>query len=253
MATARREVAVVSGAGRGIGRAIALAFARAGYNVVVGARTENEIRDVASEAGAFGCRALPIACDVSRPEGVRTLVGGALDTFGEISSLVNCAGISPMRNGSKVPIDEMTLEQWQEVIGVNLTGAFLLTQAAVTHMRRAGRGSITNIASAAARTGGIAAGAHYVASKAGLVGFTKVCAREFGAYGVRVNAIAPGRIESAMLRMVSIDPEWANREVPLGRMGSPQDIADVAVFLASDGARYITGATIDVNGGWVMH
>jgi 3-oxoacyl-[acyl-carrier protein] reductase len=157
-----------------------------------------------------------------------------------------------MQNGKKVPIEKMQLSEWQRVLDVNLTGPFLFARAVAPLMMAQGTGCIINIASAAARTGGIAAGAHYVASKAGVVGLTKVLARDLASNGIRVNAIAPGRIATEMLAEVAIPAEWAEHNVPLRRLGTSQDVAKAILFLASDAASYITGATLDVNGGWVM-
>lgn len=155
-----------------------------------------------------------------------------------------------MRNSKKVPIIEMTLREWDEVMRINLTSAFLLARRIVPAMTKVGSGSIVNISSSAARTGGIVVGSHYVASKAGLIGLTKAMAREFSPFGIRVNAIAPGLIATSMLDLAY---RGAEREVPIKRLGSPEDIAEVVVFLASERSAYMTGATIDVNGGWVMY
>ncbi len=149
---------------------------------------------------------------------------------------------------------EMTVAEWNEVIDVNLTSAFILTREAGKIMGDAKRGAIVNIASIAIRNGGLTAGAHYVASKSGMIGLTKASARELAPYGIRVNAIAPGRISTAMTVISNklLDSSWTQREVPLGREGRPEEIADAVLFLASDRASFITGMTLDVTGGWSM-
>jgi 3-oxoacyl-[acyl-carrier protein] reductase len=247
------KIAIVTGAGRGIGRATGIALSKAGYIVVLCSRTQAELLEVEARIVSEGGRAIAVKADIGVENEVDTLAEKALSLSKPIGVIVNNAGILPMRNSKKVPIVEMTLREWDEVMRINLTSAFLLARRIVPAMTKVGSGSIVNISSSAARTGGIVAGSHYVASKAGLIGLTKGMAREFSPFGIRVNAIAPGLIATSMLDVAYRDPLWAEREVPIKRLGSPEDIAEVVVFLASERSAYMTGATIDVNGGWVMY
>jgi 3-oxoacyl-[acyl-carrier protein] reductase len=185
----------------------------------------------------------------------RKIVEAARGAGGPVEVLVNNAGVSPKpRNGRRTPVIEMTIAEWNAVMMTNLTSAFVLCRDIGALMCEAKRGSIINIASVAVRVGALTAGAHYVASKAGMVGLTKAVSQEFAAHGVRVNAVAPGRIATAMTQLAnqSIDGGWLQRTVPLGREGEPREIADVVAFLASPQSSYITGSTIDVTGGWTM-
>ncbi len=247
------HTAIVTGASRGIGRAIATRLSLDGHLVALVARTESELWDVQRDIQERGGAAFVVPADVSIPASVDEVVTTVLQRTGQIDVLVNNAGISPTNNGGKIPVVEMEVADWNKVLAINLTGQFLFCRSVAPGMIEHRSGVIINIASAVARTGGISAGAHYVASKAGVIGLTKVLARELGKHGIRVNCIAPGRVVTPMLNAVTIDPQWAEENVPLGRMGLPEEVADAAAFLASDGARYIHGATLDVNGGWVMY
>jgi 3-oxoacyl-[acyl-carrier protein] reductase len=247
------QTAIVTGASRGIGRAIAAQLSLAGYEVALISRTQDGLVDLQKTITDQGGSAFIVTADVSIPSDVDAATAAILERTGRIDVLVNNAGVSPMKNGANVPVIEMSISEWNMVLSTNLTSQFLFSRNAARTMISQKSGSIINISSAAARLGGIAAGAHYVASKAGVIGLTKVLARELGPYGVRVNCIAPGRIETPMLAAVSIDPQWAEKNVPLRRMGMPEDVADAVVFLASQRAQYFHGATLDINGGWVMY
>ena len=252
---AAANVAVVTGAGRGIGRSIALAFAERAYTVIVAARTAPELESTAAEVEARGGRAVTVVADVAVEADLRRIVSAAERCDGSIDVLVNNAGISPKpRDGRRTPFVEMTLQEWNDVMTTNLTSAFVLSRDIGALMCRNRRGSIVNIASVAVRMGAQSSGAHYVASKAALVGMTKAVAREFAPYGIRVNAVAPGRINTRMTEIANhtLEAGWIERSIPLGREGETREIADVVTFLASDAASYITGSTIDVNGGWTM-
>jgi 3-oxoacyl-[acyl-carrier protein] reductase len=249
----RSRTAIVTGAGRGIGRAIATRLSLDGHVVALVSRTESELLEVQSDIQERGGSALVLTADVSAPASVDEVVATVLQRTGQIDVLVNNAGISPTKNGGAIPVVEMEVADWNTVLAVNLTSQFLFCRCVAPGMIERRSGIVINIASAAARTGGIIAGAHYVASKAGVIGLTKVLARELGRYSIRVNCIAPGRVATPMLDAVSVDPLWAEQNVPLGRIGVPDEVADVVAFLASDGARYIHGATLDVNGGWIMY
>jgi 3-oxoacyl-[acyl-carrier protein] reductase len=238
------KVALVTGAQQGIGKAVALAYGREGASVVVNyLDSQAAAEEIASQIRALGQRAVPAAGDVARAADVRRLV-----EVGE--SLVNNAGIFP-----RVEFLDMTEAQWDEVLNVNLKGTFLCTQAVAQKLVERGRGgAVINLASSAAFRSS-PRGVHYVASKAGIVGVTRATALELAPYRVRVNAIAPGTTDTAQPRygMSEEELQAAGRQVPLGRMGTPEDVADLAVFLASEEARHITGQTLHVNGGQYLY
>lgn len=248
-------LAIVTGAGRGIGRAIALALADAGHPLLICARSQSELEAVAEAVGKRGGHATVVPADVASEQDLGRVVAAARGHGEPIEVLVNNAGVSPKpRNGRRTPLTEMTTREWNEVMAINLTSAFILSRDVGALMCTAKRGSIVNISSVAIRMGAPTGGAHYVASKAGMDGLTKATAREFAPFGVRANAIAPGRITTALTEISNraLEPGWLERTILLGREGEPREIADVVVFLASDKASYITGCTLDVTGGWTM-
>lgn len=244
------KVALVTGAGRGIGRAIALGLAQAGARVAVNdinpdtaERTAREIRDGGGEAVAF-------AADVANKLAVHTMINGCLERWGRLDILVNNAGVEP-----KASILTMDEYDWDRTLAVNLKGAFLCSQFAGRAMREQGGGVIVNIASIGGHKIPLKDRAAYCASKAGLVGFTRECAREFAAYGIRVNAICPGVIETEMTAQLRQNPEQMRKwleDIPQGRLGTPEDIVGLVLFLCSEAAAYITGQAIHVDGGKVM-
>ena len=239
------QVAFITGARRGIGRAIALKLAHNGADCVLLARTAPE--ELAAEIRGLGRRALAIAADVSDADAVDAAVKQAIAEFGKIDVLVNNAGIA--RDGLLI---RMKLEQWQNVIDVNLSGAFYCTKAVARHMLKANAGRIITITSVIGQMGN-AGQANYAASKAGLIGFTKSVAKELGSRGITANAIAPGFISTDMTADMTDEAKSALlQNVPLGALGEPDDVAEVALFLASPGARYITGQVLNVDGGLVM-
>jgi len=244
------KIALVTGAQQGIGKAIALAYGREGASVVINyLDNQAAAEEIASQIRALGQRAVPLAGDVARAADVRRMVEAG-ESLGGIDILVNNAGIFP-----RVEFLDMTEAQWDEVLNVNLKGTFLCTQAVVQKLVERGRpGAVINLASSAAFRSS-PRGVHYVASKAGIVGVTRATALELAPYRVRVNAIAPGTTDTAQPRygMSEEELQAAGRQVPLGRMGTPEDVADLAVFLASDEARHITGQTIHVNGGQYLY
>jgi len=242
----RDKVAIITGAGRGIGRAIALKLAQEGAKVVVSDIIIENAQAVAEEIKKAGGTALAIKTNIAVREEVEQLFTEAINYFGKIDILVNNAGIN-----RDAMLHKMTDEQWDEVIAVNLTGTFYCTRQAAIHMRERGYGRIINIASAS-WLGNIGQ-ANYAASKAGVVGLTKTAARELARKGVTVNAICPGFIDTDMTRAV---PEkiWNMmvEKIPMGRVGKPEDVANLVAFLASDEAGYITAEVINVGGGMVL-
>ncbi len=240
------KVALVTGAAGGIGSAIGRRLAQDGvYLALVDIVAPDTAAD---ECRELGTEVLSLTADVSSPSEVKQAVAATLEHFGGLHIVANVAGICP-----RTDFERISAEEWDQVLAVNLKGPFLLTQAALPALRQAGWGRVVNIASLAGQIGGIAVGAHYVASKAGLVGLTKAVALLGAAHGITANAVAPGVIDTEMIHQAG--PEQVQRylaRIPLGYMGGPEDIAEVVAFLCSDAARYITGAVIDVNGGMLM-
>jgi 3-oxoacyl-[acyl-carrier protein] reductase len=236
------KVALVTGASRGIGRAIALALAQAGADLGINflSRAE-EAETAADEVRRYGRRAIIVQADVSVASDVQRLIRRAEEELGAIDVLVNNAGIAnPLR------IEDITEDDWDRTIAVNLKSCFLATQAALPGMRARQWGRIINVSSVAAQVGGVV-GPHYAASKAGMIGLTRSYAQRLAKEGVTVNAIAPALVET---EMVASNPNARPDRIPVGRYGLPVEVAQVAVMLALNG--YITGQTINVNGGWYM-
>ena len=247
MSQPETRTALVTGASQGIGRAIALALAKAGHQVALAARNEAKLAEVKAEIEAAGGVAESFALDVSSEESVKAGAKAALARFGAVHILVNNAGITRDTLALR-----MKAADFEDVLRSNLTGAFLLTQALLQPMMKARWGRVLNITSVVGETG--AAGqANYAASKAGMIGLTKSLAREFASRNITVNAIAPGFIQTAMTDVLTEDQKSGIlTQIPLARYGSVDDIAAAAVFLTSDAAGYITGHTLDVNGGMYM-
>jgi NAD(P)-dependent dehydrogenase (short-subunit alcohol dehydrogenase family) len=239
------RIAVVTGAARGIGCAIATAMVREGATVVISDRESDAAEQTVRTLGA--AHAVAITADVADPAAVERLIKAAADRFGRIDILVNNAGIGTTRLFVDTPLDE-----WERTLRVNLTGAFLCAQGAARLMIGQHSGRIVNIASLSGQKGGVGRAA-YGASKAGLELLTKVMAVELAEHGINVNAIAPGPIltETAKGMHTQETRDAYHRLVPMRRYGEPSEIADAAVFLASDEARYITGHTINVDGGFL--
>src|SRR5208337_3986658 len=247
MAYLQGRIALVTGASQGIGRACALELARAGATVALAARNQAKLAEAAAEIEALGGHAAVFALDVSSEESIKAGAKAVLDRFGKVEILVNNAGIT--RDGLML---RMKRADWDDVLGTNLTGAFLLTQALLSPMLKNRWGRIVNIASVVGRTGQ-AGQANYAASKAGLIGLTRSMAREFASRGVTVNAVAPGYIETPMTAVLTEEQSAAMlAQIPLGRRGTDVDIANAVKFLVSDAASYITGHVLDVNGGMFM-
>ncbi|HEY4906786.1 MAG TPA: 3-oxoacyl-[acyl-carrier-protein] reductase [Candidatus Acidoferrum sp.] len=246
MFSLKDKVALITGASQGIGRDTALALAQAGAKVAVAARNEEKLASLVGEIESAGGAGLAVKMDVADAEQVKAGFKQVLDKFGRLDILVNNAAIT--RDGLSM---RMKAEDWEAVLKTNLTGAHLCIQQALSTMMRARAGRIINISSVVAQSGN-AGQANYVAAKAGLIGLTKAVAIEIASRNVTVNAVAPGFIETPMTDVLSdkVKEELKTR-IPLGRMGSPRDVAAAIVFLASDEAAYITGHVLNVNGG--MH
>jgi 3-oxoacyl-[acyl-carrier protein] reductase len=247
MADLQGRIALVTGAAQGIGRAIALELSKAGATVALADINEVKLAQVAAEIEAAGGQAAVFRIDVSNEESIGAGAKAVLGRFGKVEILVNNAGIT--RDGLML---RMKRADWDLVLDINLTGAFLLTQALLSPMLKNRWGRIVNMASVVGRAGQ-AGQVNYAASKAGLIGLTRSMAREFASRGITVNAVAPGFIETPMTAVLTEEQSAAMlTQIPLGRRGTDQDIANAVKFLASDDASYITGHVLDVNGGMFM-
>ena len=241
------RIALVTGASQGIGRACALALAGAGATVALAARNEVKLAEVKAEIEAAGGRAEAFALDVASEESIQAGAKAVLERFGKVEILVNNAGITR----DKLAM-QMKREDWDDVLTTNLTGAFLLTQALLRPMLKNRWGRIINISSVVGRTGQ-AGQVNYAASKAGLIGMTRALAREVASRGITVNAVTQGYIVTPMTAVLDEKQTSAMMaQIPLGRAGTEADVAPAVVFLASEGAGYITGHVLDVNGGMFM-
>ncbi len=249
MINLKGRVALVTGSGRGIGKAIAEQLVAAGSRVVVAdidpataAQTVEELTD------RCGARAVARSINVTDPASVERVITETIAEWERIDILVNNAGVQ-----SYVRFEEMSLDEWQRVLQINLTGMFICCKAVAPIMKAQHAGRIINLASMSARTGGQASPPNYTASKAGVIGLTKALARTLGPHNVTVNALAPGIIDTDMIGHWTDEERvaWQNM-IPLGRLGTAADVGNAVVFLASDLASYITGLTLDINGGYVM-
>jgi 3-oxoacyl-[acyl-carrier protein] reductase len=241
------KVALVTGASQGIGRAIALRLAQDGFTLALAARNEDKLKQVAAEITTAGGHAEVFVLDIANEESIKTTAKAVLAHYGRLDVLVNNAGIT--RDNLLL---RMKRADWDDVLQTNLTGTFLLTQAVMGSMIKARSGRIINISSVVGRVGQ-AGQANYAASKAGLIGFTQSLARELASRSVTANVVAPGYVESPMTAVLD-EKQIAMilSHIPLGRVGSDVDVAHAVAFLASEGAGYITGHVLDVNGGMYM-
>lgn len=240
------KVAIVTGAGKGIGKAIALAYAKAGADVVVAARTEKQIQQTAEDIRGFGRRSLAIAANMSKKSDVDNMVQKVIEEFGVIHIHVNNAGIM-----IKAPILDMPEKDWDLLFDIDLKGYFLCAQAVGKRMVKQGYGNIINMTSQYAYRVTPGMGAYSVA-KTGIVMLTRVLARELASFGIRSNAIAPGIVRTDFSKPSWNKPELLkqqNESIPLGRIGECSDLVGAALFLASDASNYITGITIPIEGG----
>ncbi|HTU52303.1 MAG TPA: 3-oxoacyl-[acyl-carrier-protein] reductase [Acidobacteriaceae bacterium] len=241
------RVAMVTGASQGIGRACAVALAKAGAQVALAARNAAKLAEVAAEIEAAGGKAMPFEMDLASEDSIKAVTKAVVAQYGKLEILVNNGGIT--RDNLML---RMKLADWNAVLQTNLTGAFLLTQAASSSMLKARWGRIINISSVVGETGQ-AGQANYAASKAGLIGLTMSLARELASRNITVNAVAPGYISTPMTDVLNDQQRSAMlTQIPLDRAGTPEDVANAVVFLASDQASYITGHVLDVNGGMHM-
>lgn len=241
------KIALVTGSGRGIGRAIAEKLADNGCNIIISDVNEEESKATAAEITKKGVEAIGLKCDVSKSDQVAELIKGGLTRFGRIDIVVNNAGIT--RDGLLMSIKE---EDWDLVLNINLKGAFLVTREVIKPMMKERFGRIINIASIVGLMGN-SGQANYTASKGGLIALTKTTAREYASRNINVNAVAPGFIDTPMTQQL---PEKVRdamlAQIPQGKYGSVEDIANAVLFLSSDLSNYITGQVISVNGGMLM-
>jgi len=241
------KVAIITGSGQGIGKATALLFAREGAAVIVAEYNKDTGEAVATKINEAGGEGRFVQVDIANRESVQALISDVLETNGNIDVLVNNAGV--IKDNT---LEKMTDEEFDRVISVNLRGTYICTKEAAEIMRKQGSGVILNAASVVALYGNFGQ-TNYVASKAGVIGMTKVWARELGKYGIRVNAVAPGFISTDMIKDIPENViEMMLKKVPLRRMGQIEEVASVYAWLASDDASYVTGTVINVDGGVVV-
>ncbi len=241
--------AIVTGGGRGIGRTICLAMAQAGADLLIADIDLPSAEEVAAEVTRLGRRAQAHQADVTNKAAVQGMVDACVAGLGRLDVLVNNAGIFPI-----APVAVMREEDWDRVIAINLKSVFLCSQAALAPMRQAGGGRIVNMASVSGLVGAMGM-AHYAASKAGVIGFTRALAREAAPMNITVNAVAPGIIETETTSRLFPTPalDQYRAQVPMRRLGTPEDVVGLVVFLSSPAARYITGQVYAVDGGYTMH
>lgn len=244
------KVAIVTGAAKGIGLRVARAFGHEGARVAALDVNADGVEGLAYELGAAGREAVGLKVDVTAAGEVQRAVEAVVSRWGRVDVLINNAGgFSVIRRTEDIPDEE-----WEAIFRFNVTSAFLCTKAVLPHMRRQRSGSIVNLSSIAGRSSNVTTTSHYAAAKAAILGFTRHVALEAAGDGIRINAVAPGTVATERVKALRT-PEQTRRiaeTVPLGRIGEPEEIADVVLFLASDAARYVTGASLDVNGGLVM-
>jgi len=247
----KEKVAIITGARRGMGKSHALRLAKAGAKVVVSDISEEECQKVVDEIKKNRGEAMAVKCDVTKKGEVENMVKQAIGKWGRIDILVNNAGICQFK-----PFLEITEEEWDRTININLKGYFLCAQAAAKEMVKQKSVVIVNIASVAMGQQGVGMPniVHYCASKGGIVGMTEALAVELAPFNIRVNAISPGAIETPMVDLLKTDPktmEGVLARVPLHRMGKPEEVSNLVLFLVSDDSSYMTGSTVVIDGGWL--
>jgi len=251
MSDLKGKVAIVTGARRGMGRSHALTLAKAGANVVVADISLEDCQKVVEEIKKSGGQALAVKCDVTKKTEIDEMVKKAIEQWGRVDILVNNAGICQFK-----PFLEITEEEWDRTIDINLKGYFLCAQAAAKEMVRQKSGAIVNIASIAMGQVGVGfpALSHYCASKGGIVALTEAMALELALFNIRINAIAPGAIDTPMVESTKADPktlEGTLSRIPLHRLGKAEEVSNLVLFLASDASSYMTGSTVVIDGGWL--
>jgi len=248
MARLKGQIAIVTGAGQGIGKALAFGLAREGADVAIADINAESGSVVKAEIESLGRKALAVETDVSKEESVQSMAASVMRKFGRLDILINNAGIFPVSS-----VEEMKEDDWDRVIGTNLVGAFLCSRAAASKFLQQGSGRIISITSGRAFQGAKNA-AHYASSKAGIIGFSKALALELAPQNITVNVICPGITDTAQPRGHKTEEQiYAQaQKIPFGRIGQPEDLVGTAIFLASDAASFITGQTLIVNGGSIM-
>ena len=242
------KIAIVTGAGQGIGRAIALSLSQKGANLVIADINDVTAAEVVKEIQKAGGKAISVKTDVSKVDEIKRLVNKTVQEFETIDILVNNAGILHLTQ-----IEDIVEEEWDRMMAVNLKSVFFMSQQVLPYMKAKKSGRIINISSLAGRMGGYTNGVGYSASKAGIIGLTMAFARRIAEYNITVNAVAQGTTESEIIRQISPENmEALKQTIPMKRLGKPENIAEVVAFLASDASEFITGAVIDVNGGIFM-
>ncbi|MBC7074408.1 SDR family oxidoreductase [Candidatus Parcubacteria bacterium] len=247
----KEKVVIITGARRGMGKSHALAFTKAGAKVVVSDISLEDCQKVVDEIKEMGGEAIAIKCDVTKKEEVEKMVKKTIENWGKIDILVNNAGICQFK-----PFLELTEEEWDRTLDINLKGYFLCAQACAKEMIKQKSGVIINIASVAmGQTGiGFPALVHYCASKGGIVAMTEAMALELAPYNIRVNAIAPGAIETPMVDPLTTNPQMLEAtlaRIPMHRLGKPAEVSNLVLFLASEVSSYMTGSTVVIDGGWL--
>lgn len=242
------RTALVTGAAQGLGEAIARELAARGAAVVLADLQQEQAQRVADELATGGAATRALGVDVRDPDALRRMLDEAEAAYGQVDILVNNAGRTVSRPLWEIPVDE-----WDDVLATNLRSVFVACQLAGPRMRERGWGRIVNMSSLAGQQGGVVAGAHYAASKAGIIVLTKIAAAELAPHGVTVNAVAPAAIDGPVMQSLPRERvEALAQRIPVGRIGRPDEVAKLVAYLASDDAGYVTGATFDINGGQLM-
>ncbi|MBX9933363.1 MAG: glucose 1-dehydrogenase [Methylobacterium sp.] len=242
------KVAFITGAAGGIGRAAAVAFAAEGARVAILDRTEDMLKDTEAAVKNLGAEVFALGCDVSKPKRVEAAVGQVIERFGRLDVAFNNAGVE----NKAAPLHEIELEEWDRILDINLRGTFVCMKHELAQMVRQGGGVVVNTSSGAGIRG-VAGGASYAASKFAIIGMTKSAALDYATQNIRVNAILPGNIETAMMdRFTGGDIQKAIDLEPVGRLGRPEEIAEAVLWMASDLGGFVTGSSIVVDGGWSL-